>query len=217
MIRRQAPRALLPIAAVLGLALAAACSGPLVSDPAADPGLQGAPTGSGPAPAKPRRSPIEVGDAVPRMTWFDQAGRPVSTTELTTGGDAILVFHPGDSAPETRPVYEWVRRNREAFAGRKCETLLVSPDDPPLNAAVATRETLRCGVLHDRNGWGARAFGFLAPNRPGPMDGVWTVIVGREDRVLAVQRGLMEQTDVITTLVARPGERMGFTLDDLTR
>jgi len=181
------------------------CGGPLVSDVSAAP--RNYPTEGvleQNLAVKPLKNPIQPGDIVPYITWQDQAGRYVSTAELMAGGDAVLVFVPGDGDPATRPVYEYIRRNRDMISRRKGELLIVTPDLMETNAEVSERENLRVAMLNDPSAWGARAFGLVGMN-PGsqPPRRVWTVLIGKEGKVLAIEAGLMAPSDLISAMVIR--------------
>jgi peroxiredoxin len=195
---------------IVAASLGSSCAGMLNSSPESAGPAAGAPPSvdARNAAVKPARRLVRVGDPFPAFTWSDQNGAPVSTAEVTTGGDALLVFHPGDDSPAARPAYEFARRRREQLSSYSTEILLVSPDPVERNAQTAAAESLRVGVLHDPAAWGARAFGVdVGPAGPA---GVTSVLLGREGRVLAVQPGLMDVADIITALKVRPeGERRG--------
>lgn len=198
-------------ATLLVLAGAAAC-GPLVSDPDADPRGTASPVGVAEENRglKPRKNPVVVGDVAPRWALADQNSALVTTGELTAAGDAMLVFHPGHESSGERPVYQWVRDNREKLAQRKCEILLVTTDDAVLSHAIGKREELKVAILADPSAWVARAHGFVPAGAPEPTQ-VWSVIIGNEGKVLAVKPGLFDYSESVTALVARPsGERKGI-------
>ena len=208
-------RTLMVLVPVLVLA---ACGGALVSDPAAVPSKY--PT-YGVRPenleVEPRKSPVQAGEQIPMLLLEDQKGFTVSTREVSTGSDALLIFQGGWTSPEARPVYDWVRENRTMTAGRDCEILLIGPDTPDTNAKIAAEEELKIAMLHDPSGWGARAFGLLNGNDATHVDGIWSVVLGREGRILAVERGLYDISDLITLLAARPDPRQYRATDMLFR
>ncbi len=194
------------LAVILGFL--AGCGGALVSDPSAVPtkypsvGVR-----QENLEAKPRKAPLQAGEAVPLLVLEDQKGYLVSTRELTTGGDALLIFHGGARSPEARPVYDWVRENLTMADSRDCEILLVGPDLPETNEKVAAAEELKIGILCDPSGWGARAFGLLGRADSTQVEGIWSVVIGREGRVLEVRRGLYDVSDLVTVLAVRPDAR----------
>lgn len=182
------------------------CGGPLISDPEAVPDvLPGMGVRAENRTTFPRGKPLEQGDDVPAFVWADQSGRDVSTAELVTAGDALLVFLPPGDTPARRPVYDWVRTHRDRLAARGCELLLVSPDPVDSNAAVASAEDLRVAVLADPSSWSARAFGVLFDPDDRALDRPWSVLIGREGRILEVRAGLFDSTDYITALTVRRG------------
>ena len=193
---------------LLVASLGAGCAGMLNSSPETAGASAEAPASVDPrnAAVKPARRLVRVGDPFPPFTWSDQNGAPVSTAEITTGGDALLVFHPGDDSPAARPAYEFARQRREQLSSYTTEILLVSPDSVERNAQTAAAESLRVALLHDPAAWGARAFGVdVGPAGPA---GVTSILLGREGRVLAVQPGLMDVAGIITALKVRPeGDR----------
>ncbi len=194
---------------VLALVLAlGGCGGALVTDPTAVPSKYPAHgVRAENLDVKPRKSPIAVGESVPVLFLEDQKGFLVSTREVSTGGDALLIFQGGWTSPEARPVYDWVRESRTMTEGRDCEILLVGPDLPETNEKIAASEELKVAILHDPSGWGARVFGLLTGNDATRVDGIWSVVLGREGRVLAVERGLYDISDLITVLTVRPDPR----------
>lgn len=189
--------------------LSAGCAGMLDSSPGEfRDDRASVPPGVDPrnADARPARRLVRVGDPVPRLVWQDQNGVDVTTVELAAGGDALLVFHPGARTGAARPVHEFVRRRRDQIESHGCEILLVVPDEPATNARVAAEEQLRVAILHDPAAWSARAFG-LADSSEG-VESVWSVLLGREGRVLAVKNGVFEMPELLTALMVRPeGER----------
>jgi peroxiredoxin len=204
--------------AMMGLSLIVLLGcGPLISDPEAVD-LPSAALGvhAENANLKPRRRPIAAGDPVPAFLWFDQAGREVTTAELVTGGDALLIFTAGDGVPHTRPVYEWVRRNRTHATRNRCEILVVTPDAPDRSAQVAREEQLGVALLHDPSSWSARVFG-VAPARGGAVERPWSVLLGREGKVLEVTPGLFETSAFVTALTVRKGAQDDFRAIDLLR
>jgi len=192
----------------LAALLAASCGGKLASDPEDIPTKY--PMGGVDAAnldAKPRKSPVEAGDDVPVLRLEDQKGNLVSTRELTSSRDAVLIFYPGADSPEARPLYDWIRANRNMASGRGCEVVIVTPDVPSRNAEIAAAEELRVAVLHDPSGWCSRAFGLLKGNDAVAVDRTWSVVAGKEGRVLAVKPGLYDITDLTMTLAVRPDPR----------
>ncbi|MBX3730717.1 MAG: redoxin domain-containing protein [Candidatus Sumerlaeia bacterium] len=214
---RERFRAGFLLAVGLGMTMLMGCGGPLISDPEAVD-LPSAAIGvhAENANLKPRRRPIAAGEPVPSFLWFDQAGRAVTTAELVTGGDALLIFTAGDDAPHTRPVYEWVRRNKTHATRSRCEILVVTPDGPDRNAQVAAGEQLGVAVLHDPSSWSARVFG-VAPARGGTVERPWSVLLGREGKVLEVTPGLFETSAFVTALTVRKGAQDEFRAIDLLR
>ncbi len=185
--------------------LLSGCSGPLVSDPDAVPqAIVKDGVDARNASVKPRRAPIAVGELIPRLILSDQKGVDVSTHEVVASGDAVLVFFPGADAPEARALFQWVREMRQMAAGRRCEILLVTPDSAERNAMIAKAEDLHVAMLTDPSGWAARAFGLIPTPRDTQVGRTWSVVLGREGRVMAVRPGLMPVTDLITTLEVRP-------------
>jgi peroxiredoxin len=204
--------------AVLPLLLAVGCTGPLVSDPdAMDSPVIAAGASEHNRSQKPRRSPIKAGEPVPDLRWFDQTGREISTGELVTAGDALLIFVPGDQSPATRPVYEWVRRYRARAAERGCEVLVVSPDPVERNAVVAKDEELRAAVLADPSAWGARVFGLVPRGTDLAVARPQSVLLGREGVVLETREGLFDAAELITALTVRRGAQDDFRAIDLLK
>ena len=203
---------------ILGFCVLTGCGGVLVSDPDARPvnyPREGVLETN--LDAKPLKRPIAAGERVPDFVWVDQVGRRVSTGELMAGGDSLLIFIPGDGDPATRPVYDWVRRNRATASSHQCEILLVSPDSVDTNATVAAREELSVGIMADPSGWGARAFGLMPSGEATRPGRVWSVIVGREGKVLKVATGLLQASEMITTLKVRSAAREEMRAIDLLR
>lgn len=205
-------------ALVLGGLGAAGCKGPLVSDPdameqpviaygASDHNLR----------QKPRRSPIKVGERVPDLRWLDQGGREVSTPELTTAGDALLIVVPGDGSAATRPVYEWVRRHRARASQHKCELLLLSPDPVEVNARVAGEEDLHIAILSDPSAWGARVLGLVPGGTDLAVARPYSVLLGKEGVVLESREGLFDAAELITALTVRRGAQDDFKALDLLK
>ncbi|MDK2971672.1 MAG: hypothetical protein PWP23_1427 [Candidatus Sumerlaeota bacterium] len=208
------------LVAALGLAGlgATGCKGPLVSDPdamerpviaygASDYNLR----------QKPRRTPIKAGERVPDLRWLDQGGREVSTAELTTAGDALLIVVPGDGSPATRPVYEWVRRHRARAAQHKCELLLLSPDPGEVNAQVAGEEDLHIAILSDPSAWGARVLGLVPGGTDLAVARPYSVLLGKEGVVLESREGLFDAAELITALTVRRGAQNDFKALDLLK
>jgi len=209
--------ALIPL--VLFVALGTGCGGPLVSDPASVPQRY---ESRGVDPynlenARPRRSPVGLGDDVPNLLLMDQNGVEVGTYELVSGGDAVLIFSPGHASPQARPIYDWVRRYRTMISQRGAEVVVLSPDPVETNARVAEDEQLRVAVLYDVSGWGARSFGLIPRPEGDSVARPWTVVAGRDGRVMKAQAGMMPVSEVITTLEARPTPRQDFRAIDLLR
>ena len=191
---------------LLLICLLAGC-GPLVSDPDAVANPAGPPAPGVDArnrSVKLPRRPVEAGDEVPYLVLSDQLGNEVTTVELTTSQDAVMVFLPALDSPAARPVLQWVRRNRDLIRQRGAEVVLVTPAPSELNAPVTQAEGLHVAVLSDPAGWAARSFGLAAKNTTRGVDRPWTVVAGREGRVLAAEPGLMDATDVIQALAVRP-------------
>lgn len=151
-----------------------------------------------------RRRPVEVGDLVPFVILSDQLGHEVSTVELTTNQDAVLIFVPALDSAAARPALQWVRQNRELVRARGAEVVLVTPSPAEFTAPLAKGEELRVAVLSDPSGWAARAFGLADRRGTRGVDRPWTVLAGRQGRVHAAEHGLMGVTDVIQTLAVRP-------------
>ena len=192
------------------------CKGPLISDPDAMAVVP--PPGVDARNARVRilDRPIRPGEAVPALAWMDQMGREVTTLELVTAGDALLIFTPGDVST-TRPVYDWVRRQSRTATANGVEVLIVSPDSVDRNAEIAAHEQLRVALLSDPNSWGARAFG-LAPKNGATIRQPWSVVIGKEGRVLLCQPGLVEMPDLVTAVKVRAATREGdFKVMDMLR
>jgi peroxiredoxin len=166
--------------------------------------------------AKPRNSPVKLGDKVPVLLLQDQVGNMVSTREVTASGDVLMVFYPGTDDPQARPVYDWVARNRQQLANRQVEILLVNPVDPPeRSAAVAEQLQLRVGVLHDPSAWGSRCFGLVETANGTNVSQVWSVVVGKGGQVLESRAGLYDFTDVLTLTTMRPSAPGSFRVIDM--
>ncbi|MCB2156814.1 redoxin domain-containing protein [bacterium] len=200
---------------VLVAGLLAGC-GPLVSDPDALPERSGPPVVGVDARnlrTELRRTPVAVGDEVPFLILTDQLGNDVSTVELTTSQDTVMIFLPPMDSPAVRPAVQWVRQNRDLVKTRGAEVVLVTPTPPEVNGPLAKAEDLHVAVLSDPSGWGARAFGLAHRSSTSGVNRPWTVIAGREGRVYAAQSGLMEVTEVIQTLAVRPTGEDGGVFD----
>lgn len=152
---------------------------------------------------KPRRSPLAIGSPVPTLWLLDQTGREVSTREVVLGGDALLLFSPGDSSPEARALYQWVAKNKNKLGG-KLEILIVTPDPVVVNAEIAQRENLGVALLSDPANYGARTFGVLPSRGQTALEHTWSALLAKENTILGIKEGLYEQTDVITQLKVRP-------------
>jgi peroxiredoxin len=164
-----------------------------------------------------RRAPIRPGEETPALVLNDQTGRPVSTLEVTAGGDALLIFIPTGSAPTSRPVFEWLRRNAYHATDRRCEVLLVTPDTPGENTRLAAEEGLRLAILSDPSAWGARTFGFVSSRDANEVSQPWSVLIGREGKVLSLTRGLWEPSELVTELFVRRGAQERYDAIDLFR
>jgi peroxiredoxin len=198
--------------------LAASCNGKLASNPDDIPVKY--PLGGVDAAnleAKPLKSPIEAGKPVPVLRLEDQKGNLVSTRELTASRDALLIFSPGADSPEARPMYDWIRANRNMASGRGCEIVVVAPDVPSVNDQIAKAEELHVAILHDPSGWGARAFGLLSDNEATSVDSTWNVLIGKEGRVLETKPGLYAISDLVMTLSVRPDPRPYRAIDLLNQ
>lgn len=218
---RRFPTGLLAFALVLGTVtfLGGCRGGILVSDPSAVPTVHpfDGVSERNLDRARPRRSPLRLGETVPELVLRDQAGNEVSTIEVLSAGDAVFLFSPGHASPQARPIYEWVRRNRQNVTQRGAEILILTPDDPETNAAVAQAEQLRVALLHDPSGWGARSFGLVSGAQDTTVERPWSVVAGRGGRVLSADPGLYPISDLITTLTVRPTPREDFRAIDLLR
>lgn len=167
--------------------------------------------------ARPKRSPLQLGDTIPDLVLTDQMGNEVASYEVVASGDAVFIFSPGHSSSQSRPIYEWVRRHRQMVEQRGAEILILTPDDPGTNASVAQAEDLRVALLHDPSGWGARSFGVLRGAQATEVERPWTVVAGRGGRVLSADPGLYPISELITTLTVRPTPREDFRAIDLLR
>jgi peroxiredoxin len=166
--------------------------------------------------AKPRNSPLKLGDKVPVLLLQDQLGNMVSTREATARGDVLMIFYPGTDDPQARPVYEWVTRNRQQLANRQVEILLVNPVDPPeRTAAVAEQLQLKVGILHDPSAWGSRTFGLVETSNGTNVSQVWSVIVGKGGQVLESSPGLYDFTEILTLTTMRPSPDGSFRVIDM--
>ncbi len=168
--------------------------------------------------ARPRNSPVRLGDDAPVLVLADQQGNAVSTREASSGRDVMFIFFPGHDDPQARPVYEWVNRNRQQMANRQIEILLVTATDlPERNAYVAEQHSLGVGILHDPSGWGARTFGLLDARNSTNVTQVWSVVVGRGGQVIESRPGFYEFSEVLTMTTMRPSPSGSFRAFDMLR
>jgi peroxiredoxin len=189
---------------VLGTLLLGGCSKPIALEEGAAPNVEltyGVDARN--LENTPRRSPVPVGKPVPNFWLPDQQGREVSARELVNGGDAILIFSPGDSAAESRAVYQWVEKNAHRFPPNT-EVLIISPDSVELNAEIAKREGLKVALLSDRASYVARVYGLISDRKDSALKSTYTVVAGKENRIFTTKQGLPEWTELITILRVRP-------------
>lgn len=205
------------ISLLLPLGLGVTSCRPIVLEDGASPNVQlTAGVDSRNLENNPRRSPLEVGNPVPPLWLVDQAGREVSTREIVLGGDALLLFSPGDNSPESRALYQWVLKNKSRLAS-SLEILIVSPDSVEQNAEISRREGLGVAFLHDPANYSARVFGIL-PSRSQPqLEHTWAALLAKENRILSLKEGLPEHTDVMMQLKVRPSGDDGGVLKLLSR
>jgi peroxiredoxin len=161
---------------LLLLLLLTSCNGPVLNS---DPGA---------TPASARRKTLKAGQEVPPFSLPDQKGYAVSSAELTGGRGSILLFVPPDESTATPASYNWVRNNRQVFTSRGIELLLVAPQAPEVNTAIAERETLTNRFLSDR---GLREHLGLAPTGP------WVFVIGSNGYIQMSQAGLPSGADVV--------------------
>jgi peroxiredoxin len=168
--------------------------------------------------AKPRSSPVKLGDEVPVLSLFDQQGNAVSTREATASRNVVFLFFPGHDDPQARPVYEWVTRNRQQLANHQVEILLVTAmDEPGRNAFVAGQHSLGVGILHDPSAWAARAFGLLDARNSTNVSQVWSIVVGKGGEVIESRNGLYDFTEILTLTTMRPSKPGSFRAFDMIR
>lgn len=194
------------------------CSGPIVLDQNTAPDPR-AVAGVDPRnlDEQPRRKPIRVGEPVPRLYFEDQFGREVSTRELTLGGDALLIFYPGNQSPEARPVYQWVQQNQSSLSNQ-LEILLVCNDNPESNLQTSQKENLRLALLSDPNLWCAKTFGLVKEKSPNQLNSTWSIFIGKEDKILGVRDGFFDKFEILTMKAHRSqGQEDNKALDLLLR
>ncbi|MGF1573462.1 MAG: redoxin domain-containing protein [Sumerlaeia bacterium] len=215
--RKGFARSVLLIVAAVGLSIGLFSCRPIVLEDGASPNVE---LTSGVDPRNlensPRRSPLVVGNAVPPLWLLDQAGREVSTREIVLGGDALLLFSPGDDSPEARALYQWVMKNKTRLSNM-VEILIITPDSVERNAEISRREALGVALLHDPASYSSRVFGVL-PSRSTPrLEHTWYALLAKENRILSMNEGLPEHTDVIMQLKVRPTGDDGGVLKLLSR
>lgn len=200
-IRRSSGIALV-LAGGLGLA---ACSGngPLLRSAPPPPAIP-AQVDSHNARIAPRTSSLAVGDRVPDFLLLDQYEREVSSVELTSGQGSVLIFLPGVESPGARPVYQWAARHQRFLEQQGLEVILVSPQDPPLNARAAQEWDLRLGILSDPASWVARGFGIVPEGRRHPSS-AHLFLLGRDGRLHVAGSSLPPPSDLVMAAQTLPG------------
>ena len=197
---------LLTILTIVGLS-GVGCQGPLVSDPSAVEQTQ-FPEDILPEnrQLRPRRSPLGVGEQVPRFVLPDQLDRDVSAEELMSGKGSLIVFIPGWDSPASRPTVEYIRRHREFLAQRGVELIVVTPDSVNRNAQLAQIENLRVGVLHDSRSWVARSFGVVGERESAPS-GLRCYLIAADGRIHLSRTSLPDASEVVMAAESLPGTR----------
>src|SRR5262245_29713083 len=91
---------------------------------------------------------LKVGDPFPPWTLTDNAGKPVSSTDLA-GKTYLLWFYPKAMTPGCTAEGRGLRDDVEAFRKQGVEILGVSFDDPATNAAFVQAEHFPFRLLSD--------------------------------------------------------------------
>ncbi len=154
---------------------------------------------STPQAIRPLR-PLEAGDIAPRFSWPDGEGGSVDPHGDRLAGKPLLIaFCPDLASDEATRLLTELRACHDRLTGLGARLYAVTPAGAAVNQAFAASLGLGFDLLSDPAGESFRAYGL----DPGGEDGApATVLVGRNQHLLLVARGLAEDP------VARSLERL---------
>jgi peroxiredoxin Q/BCP len=122
---------------------------------------------------------IGVGDKAPEFTLLDQAGTPVSLSDLLTGHVVVLYFYPKDETPGcTREACSF-RDQYDVFAEAGAQVVGISADSVDSHASFARHHGLPFVLLSDPDNAVRQSFG-VTPAAFGLLPGRVTYVIGQD-------------------------------------
>ncbi len=117
---------------------------------------------------QPPSKRVQVGDAAPRFTLSDQAGRPVRLEDLLGQGEIVLYFYPKDHTSICADEACAFRDSYEDFKRAGAEILGVSSDSVESHEQFARENRLPFRLLSDAGGVIRKQYGvYTAFGLPG--------------------------------------------------
>lgn len=104
---------------------------------------------------------LNVGAAMPSFTLKDVDGKDVSSDDLMTKGNLVVVFYRGSWCPFCNRYLQSLQANSDAIKAAGGEIVAISVETPEGSTSVAQKNELKFTVLSDPNLDTARKFGIV--------------------------------------------------------
>jgi len=134
---------------------------------------------------------LKPGDAAPDFSLMGSDGRIHRLSDAVGRSPQVLVWFPKAFTTGCTMECRSLRSNGDALRGSGVQYFAASVDEPAANAEFAASLGLDYPILSDPTRETARAYGVLGPSGFAER---WTFYIGRDGRVLAIDRHVSSAT-----------------------